>query len=226
MQQALIRDDEAPVDFKRTKLAQAVVARRQAEAAVKSASEACDRAGRMVAAAQDKAAEFAALDEEIDRHRAELIKCGIEDIHLSPELRDKVRGRNAAREKIADAQSVQQLLADELAAKEVALADAKTRAAEAAAAILIEEAERLGTDLEIAWQTVWRLVDELHGLGSIWAPQNGTVRPLALPPNVVALLQLIAGFDHRQHGGGHNAQLAAASARWKSRFSELLINGE
>jgi hypothetical protein len=69
-------------------------------------------------------------------------------------------------------------------------------------------------------------MDELSALTGYWLPDAAGLRPARLPPDIIAPMQEIAAFDHRQFPGGRNTGLAAAGAAWRRWHAALCVDAD
>jgi hypothetical protein len=187
------------------------------------AQQAESRGAALLAAAEENLAAFGDVDAAIIQHRAGKFKHAAAaaggpapDMHLPEDLAARRHARNEALDVLTAAQSAHESLRADVAAAEKALERAERNVSECASAILAAHAAEQAIALKEAWATVWHQVDQLNALRGAWLPARAE-----LPPDVVRLLQLIAGIDYRQWAGGKNSALARAGERWKAWHSKL-----
>jgi hypothetical protein len=181
------------------------------------AQQAESRGGELMEAAKHTLAGYGDIDAAIIQHRATKFKHAAAgegpapDMRLPDDLAKRRQQREDARDVLAAAKAAHDSLAGELAQAETAMRKAEARVSEQAVAVLVEEANAQAAALKATWQTLWATVDALNALAASWLPG-----PVRLPPDVVATLQLLAGYDHRQFAGNFNTGLKRAGERWRA----------
>lgn len=201
-------------DPARETLRKALAGRDAAKEAVRVASEAATRGKELLQGAEAKLAAFGDVDAAIVEHRAASFKSAARggtkpSLVLSDDLLKRERGRNDAASAVAAAKAAHTSLVAELEEAEKVIGRAEAVVAEGAATILQEEAIKQAAALNAAWSSVWQLTDVLNAL-------RGVPTALPLPADAIWLLNLIAGFDHRQFAGGRNTALGLAGERWRT----------
>jgi hypothetical protein len=207
----------------------AITEREERERRVKMATDALARANDLLHDAQVRLTEFAGVDEAIAAYRADRVKAwaglGGEKPSMGvPEnLIARRQARDEAGEEVSAAQSTCKALSTELTSAKAALAEAERGVREAALLVLFEEAERIAARLEVAKREVWRLANQLRGLGRLWAPSgsNNSLRPVQLSPAVLTALVL----DEPQHPPLMPPD-AEDAARWRLFQDRLLTDPE
>lgn len=155
------------------------------------ANKAVEAAASLVAQAENELERFNGLQDDIARYRASAIKRGEPASSLSDDLISRKEGREKAGSGLDEARAAYALLATELEAAKAELTRAEAVVANAAEAILHEEANALLADLKSARSTVVDLEDRLYALGCIWVRTPGEPRPkpFPLPPGLLSALQ-------------------------------------
>jgi hypothetical protein len=211
----------------RTRLGRAIVARDSRKGQLDAAQAAEQRGRELLDAAEAKLAAFGDVDAEIVEFRAAKYRVAAtggappNSMALPAPLIAKERARDEARGAVAAAKAAHESLVTDLEQAEKVLRQAEAEVGALAAEILSAEGIEIAAALRVAWSSVWQKMDQLGALTSSWLPDAQGLRPARLPPDVVALMQGVAAFDHRQFPGGRNPSLLKAGANWRRWFAAL-----
>jgi hypothetical protein len=196
---------------------------------VEKATTALDRGNALLRDAETRLTQLLDVDDAIAAHHAEKVKIWAGTGGQKPSgdipknLLARRKARDETREEISAAKVACTALSAELDATKAVLAEAERAANEAAAGVMLEEAERGAAYLDAARREVWRLETQLRSLGELWLPtgQDQAPRPVRLPPKVHAALNAQAP----QFPPLQRPEIRKAAA-WRSFHTALLHDPE
>ena len=221
----------APVDLARTALRSAIAERNAAKARHHHAEQAEQLGRELLSAAERLLVAFGDVDVSIVQHRAEEFNHAATgspslDLSLPDDLVARRTMRDKAREHVTAARAARESLVADLSRAEGAVQQAGHKVVNAAIDVIIAEALREATALKAAWNGVWREYDRLSALADCWLHYAESSRPVALPADIVKLLQTVAALDVRQFPDGRNHIAAHAGELWSRWFEALLTDAE
>jgi hypothetical protein len=210
----------------RFSLRSAIIERNAAKERLDLAQQAAERGHALLLDAENRLEKFADVDAEIVAFRAERFREAAtscrgappDSLALSPTLIAKERRRDEARGAVAAAKAAHASLVADVGYAEKAVRKAEQEVSGIAVEILIAEGTRKAAALRTLWRELWETQDAVSALLG--------ARLGSLPAEAVALVQSIAGLDHRQFPGGRNASLVAAGAAWRRWHAALCADAD
>jgi hypothetical protein len=189
----------------RAGLAAVLAERDAATSRLAAAAQAVRRSAELLEEAEVGLSSHDDLDDRIASLRADRIAVwvttGGDDPRPSFELPDDLRAERAVRDEMAENLLATRAAHDRLTAAradaEAQLQAIKTRASDAALAVIFAESTALAGELEEAQRRVWEVTDRLRGLTMLWVPQS-TGQPAAVrpPTEVLAALHFLERPPH------------------------------
>jgi hypothetical protein len=208
----------------RARLRTAIETRDGARGRLEAAQQAAERGRALLSDAENRLEKFGDVDREILAWRAEKFRVAAtggtspDSLALPPSLILKERRRDEAKGVAAAARASLASLEADLEQVAKALARADSEVATVAVEILVAEGTRKAATLRTLWRELWETQDAVSALLG--------ARLGSLPAPAVALVQSIAGLDHRQFPGGRNAALMAAGAAWRRWHAALCADAD
>jgi hypothetical protein len=217
--------DTSPRERLRTAIAERELRQRRVEASC----AALDRATNLLRENEASVAGFADVENAILSARADTMKTWARTGGTKPDMQvpEHLMARRKAREEAAEnfdaAKVACERLSSESEAARSSLAASERAAQEAALLVMVAEAERIAARLETVKEEFWQLTFELRGIARFWAPSGLTIRPIHLPPDVLATATLAT--RERQYPAGASPEVQQTAA-WRSFFECLLADAD
>jgi hypothetical protein len=215
----------------RAALRSAIADQEAAEMRRRHAQEAEQYGRELVFAAERVFTEFGDADLAIVQHRAEAFKRSVVD-HTSanPGLPDDLATRRLMRDKalehVVAAKAEHKRLVADLNRAESMARQTKERVAAAAVEVIMAQAASEAAALQAIWHDVWWKFDRLSALADCCIRYEDRSLPIALPHDIIRLLQTMAAVDDRQFPDGRNHEAAGVAELWCRWFGALLTNSE